>query len=63
MSGSEKFYAMRTSARDARASPPLVSGTIWSSSTEMPASTTTQSSASLVDRDGLKFHFWRTISR
>ena len=48
---------------DARAPPPLISGTIVSSRTATLRSSTRYSSFSRTDAGGLKVHCWRTISR
>src|ERR1035438_428024 len=48
---------------EARATPPLMSGTITNSRTLTPDSSTRYSSTSRIELGGLKFHCWRTISR
>ena len=47
---------------EARAAPPLMSGTMTNSSTVTSESSTLYSSTSRAEFGGLKFHCWRTIS-
>ena len=56
-------YASRNWVSDARASPPLMFGIIFNSSTVTPSRLTTWSSASRVVSGRLNVYCWRTISR